>query len=447
MRVVPAGDADSSPVPELPVSADPPATAVSEAAFEHAVKFADQRIKAATQDLQDAWKRVMALGRRAQQNPDGTLDLPRVFDKQLFEYSEIAKLTLAHPVQQSGPQLQQSVAVIQTAAKQLEGAMLTDFPQMSRLAQERLKTLEGMYANCPPGSDACYAPYLARIRDLDRQIEEITYRDCKLTKSTADTQYSQMYKVWKQFSDSLRDSSRDFYAYSQPIIDQVWAPALNDLLQAHRELAVLTLYKGEADGARALAGMAKGIQKLKCVPPAPPATPKSAKDTNLKKQKPDCPLKPPLKLGLVVLDMELGCDKVELSGGEVLRFKFERNFAKKETAYWVGVGASASLPKIDLGGGNGLGDNGNSWSPPGSTIGASVTGEVMIGLHINDAGDVQDIGIQSTVAASGSAAGVSGAIGLTGTASLENGANVDPILAGGASLPNIDLPGGMGWTP
>jgi hypothetical protein len=130
--------------------------------------------------------------------------------------------------------------------------------------------------------------------------------------------------------------------------------------------------------------------------------------------------------------MELGCDHVKLSGGEILRVEVERNFVKKSTAFSLGVGAAASLPGIDLGGGGSLGDNGKSWSPPGTSATANVTAQVMVSVRISDSGVVEDVGLKSTVQASGSVGPLSGAIGVSGTISLENGPNVTPILSGSA---------------
>ena len=67
---------------------------------------------------------------------------------------------------------------------------------------------------------------------------------------------------------------------------------------------------------------------------------------------------------------------------------------------------------------------------------ANITAQVMLTVRVSDLGGVEDVGLKSTVQASGSAGPLKGAIGLSGTAtiSLENGvnANVTPILNGSA---------------
>ena len=450
----PAGDADSSPIPELPVSTDPQVTAASEAAFQHAMGFADQRTQALLQDLQDAQNRILALGRRAQLDPDGTLDLPRVFDKQLFEYQQIVQLTLGQAIKESGQQAQPSISAIEKASNEATGQAETDAPRIAQIQREEAQIRDAEASAClstpGPDVDACMAPYEAKIKAAQAPLDEIAYRECKANKSLMDTDYTQEYKIWKEFSDSLRESTRDLYAYSQPVIDEVWAPALNDYLQAHRELVVLGLYKHDAQGGVVLAGLAKGYRQLTCVPPPPPESPKTTKDPALQKKKSNCPLVPPVRIGLIVVEMEVGCDKVKISGGEILKVQFERNFKKKETAFHVGVGVSANL-QIDLGGGNGLSDlpkeAGQSWSPPGSSAGLNTTADVMVGFRLNDAGALQDIDLESTVALSGSAGVAKGTAGFTGTISLENGADIGGILSGSVALPPISLPGGLSLTP
>ena len=181
-----------------------------------------------------------------------------------------------------------------------------------------------------------------------------------------------------------------------------------------------------------VAGLAKGINDLKCVEPQPPGAPKTIKDPTLTKKEPDCPLNPPLKVSFVVGKMELGCESVKISGGEILQVEVERKFGKS-TAYSVGLGVSASTPGISLGGGGDLGDNGKSWTPPGSTASASVGAQLSVTVRVNDSGAVEDVFVKSTVQASGSAGPLSGAIGITGTISLEDGAaSVTPILKGSA---------------
>ena len=92
---------------------------------------------------------------------------------------------------------------------------------------------------------------------------------CKLNKQVLETEYAQYFKLWKQLSDTYRAATRDFYAYSQPIIDQIWVPALNQYVQSDRELSVLTLYTTDALYANSLAEMARVIKDVYKRQPTP----------------------------------------------------------------------------------------------------------------------------------------------------------------------------------
>ncbi len=458
----PDKDPDSGPVPELPVSETPSVTAASEEAFEHALQFTNEHVPAAYEKAREAFGRLMAIERRRRENPDGTIDLPRLFDKQVFMFGEIVELTVAQTVKLSAEQWQGAAKVIEPTMEQAAGqagiAAEKSLKQMDEVlkAQERsLACVEGCPGKCGskssclgPCVEACGQQLRKEIDPLERELNERAYLACKQAKSATELLYAQQYKVWKQFSDSLRVSARDLYAFSDPYFEQIWVPALHDLMEAQRELVVLSLYQQAAGQGSSLANLGKSLRDMKCVEPPPPAPPKTAKDPDLKKSKADCPLNPPLKLGAGALSFSLGCDKFSISGGEVLRFKFERNFVKKESAAHIGVGASVGAG-IDLGSGKGLGESKNGWTPPGMSAGASITAEIMIGIRASDAGGLQDVSLTSTVAASGNSGIAKGAVGVTGSVSLENGANLTPIMDYGRGAGKIDIPGlpGGSWTP
>jgi len=393
--------------------------------------YTNSEMQAAMKRVQDAQARVLAIGRRAQIDPDGTIDLPRVFDKQLFEYRQIAMLTIGASQSGLNQTMQQAIGVIEPTNQQTMKQILADQPnyvavsnQLRDEEEDALKKLrEALSGEAVAPDDKPSVP------TIPQGTAEKEYKDCKLVKGMLETDYAQHFKIWKQFSDTARASSRDLYAYSQPIIDQIWVPSLNELVQANRELAVLALYKEDANYATALAGIARGFNDLKCVEPQPPPPPKTIKDPTLTRKKPDCPLNPPLIVNLVAVKMVLGCDVVKISGGEILQVEVEHNFGTKTTAFSAGVGVSASVPSISFGG-DSLGDNGKSWTPPSGTPTAEAGAQLMATVRLTESGAVDGLSFKSSVQASGSVGSLSGAIGMTGTVSLENGANVTPTLNG-----------------
>ena len=408
----PSGSEDSSPLPDLGATTDPQETLGNIPAFQQAMTYSDREIQAATARVLDAGNRVMAIIRHSQIDPDGTINLPRVFDKQLFEYGQIVKLTIGanYGLDET---VQGAIGVMQPAAKEAADQVVAETPHFMELLKEQEAARDA-------GNDA-------RVAELQYEMDKITFRWCKLNKNTLEIDYAQHFDIYKKSSDFYRASSRDLYADSQPIIDQIWVPSLNEWVQAGRELAVLIPYTTSAHYANSLAEIARGINNLKCIEPQPPKPPKTIKNPTLTKKEPDCPLNPPIRLGFGAFKMELGCDHVKISGGELLRVEVERNFVRKDTAFWVGVGASASASTYNIGGGN-LGDNGQGWTPPSSPVNFDITAQILVGMRVNDAGAVVDGGIKSTVSATGNVGPLSGALGVTGSVTLENGPDITPTL-------------------
>ena len=265
-----------------------------------------------------------------------------------------------------------------------------------------------------------------------------------------DLEYSQGYKVWKKWSDSLRGATRDFYVSTDPVLDEVWLPVLNDYLNAFREMAALSQYRMLAGYGESLAGLAKSYHDLECVPPKPPEPPQDAKDPKLKNKGPDCPLNPPIKIGLLVIKIELGCDKVKLEGGEVLKFKIERDMVKGQTRVWVGAGVDIAKISIDVGNG-GLGGTpdadkpgkySGSWTPPVTSTGFGLTGEGGFYITVGDDGSIPDVGMTSKASASANVGGASVNASVSSGMGLEGGPTFDASVtgsAGNASIPGLSI--------
>jgi hypothetical protein len=429
----PADNPDTGPIPELPVDADPEATAASEPAFQHAVTVANQRAPAATQRLQQAMSRVQSVSRNASVDANGEVTFPRVFDKQLFILREMNALVMAPVVGAEKSLLPQATNAMQSATQSLNNPDVQrllelgkERDQANKRQQECVKPHVDKNGVPPTKEDAdyvlnvCDAQYFAELKRIGDEEEQINFRQCKLQKSALDVIYSQNYKLWKAYSDSLRVAARDYYAFSQPVIDEIWDPDLNEVMQASREVQVVTLYQPAAQGALTLAGTARSFRELKCVAPPPPQPPKTARDPELTDKPSKCPLDPPLKLG----PFEFGCHSLKIEGGEGLKIKFEHDFAKKETALWVGAGldleAAASLKNFSE-----LKGAGETWAPPSPGI----HGEVGMGVRFTDAGAVQDVNITSSASIEIGPASASISSGV----SLENGPNF--AARAGASSP------------
>ena len=181
-----SGGFDSSPLPELPVYETPEMTEGAEASLHQQSEFADKRVQELVNKLNSLHSRLLDLSRRAQIDPEGAIDFPRVFDKQIFEFGEIARGTFAPAVKSAAPQLEQMGKVISSTGEQTLGQASVDMQKTLELQQKQLDLMNQDLACIQSGADddkVCKPRYQPQIDALDRQMQEIAYRVCKLNRS------------------------------------------------------------------------------------------------------------------------------------------------------------------------------------------------------------------------------------------------------------------------
>jgi Flp pilus assembly protein TadD len=413
----PAPSDEPEIIPDLPLQPDAERNLGEIDALKRVSDWAAQRGNELQQRFVDAMGRVAALNRRAKQDGDA-IDLPIVFDRELFEFQQTMDLTFAARFRNVEPTVKNITQVMNTNTQVTAAIVGPEINHFTDLQQQLIVILQE-YAAC--GDDICEAQVQKRIDAKNVEIKEVEYQMCMHSKQAIDVSYVQDYKLWKTSWDDFRPAAADLYAFTDPILQRVWVPSLNELLQTERELAVVGMYRPLSAEAAALAANAKAYKDLDCVPPPPPSSAETADTPNLPKKKPpDCPFDPPKGMGLGVLSMTLGCDDVSISGGEVLRFKVEHNFKTLETTMWAGAGASVGAEADFLG----------PMSPK-----AEVTAEAGVGIKIGQGGAVTDVFVSSQLSAGASFAGHSLDLSVSGTAGLESG----PTLT-------AELPGGLGGT-
>lgn len=385
-------------IPPIPVDPNMAKTAASQAALEQQAQAVDSQLQGVVSRLLDSSQRIVALGQRAAQQPGAALELNRTFEKQMFMFRETVQMTFADRLRPVVPAIQKMGAVVTSEAERTAPQMQSDLQRVLELQQQLIKCIEAHDEICA-----------AKVK---RQMEEVSYRMCNRTKQLLDTIYAQNYKVWKQHADLLRTATHDLYAFTQPVIDQVYAPALNEYMQAYREGLVLTQLQATTHASASLADMARKYRELECVPPEPLPEPSDAPDPRLPKKKPEpCPLGDGISLKIMVVSMELNCEKVKIEAGEGLLVGYERNFVKKETKLFVGAGVKADT---------GLGDTKGGLKSPGFSA------SLKAGVEITIAGDrVEDVAIKGDVSA-----GVSAGAGVTGKAGFRLGLQDGPSLTG-----------------
>ena len=370
------------------------------------------------QRYSDTLTRVAAINRRAKLDGDA-IDLPRVFDRELFEFRQAIDLTFAARFRNIAPTIQEIGKVMDTNARVTVAIVGPDLQHNIDQNQQYMELIKDLTA-CGD-NETCQARVQKQIDAKRAEMDDTLYRICMHTKQSADVIYAQSYKHWKTTWDEFRPAAADLYAFTDPILDRVWVPSLNEMLQLQRQLTVMTHYTALSGEAAALAAMSEGYRDMKCVPPSPPPTADSDDTPNLpQKQPPDCPFSKPASFGFGAVSVKLGCDDVTISGGEGFRFKASRNFKTHETTLWGGVGASAEA-KVDF-----LGP----MSPK-----AEATAQAGMGVKFSGDGSVSDVFVTSEFTAGVGMGGKSADISVSGEAALE----------GGASL-SAELPGGIGGT-
>jgi len=414
----PAPANESELIPDLPLQPDAERNLGEIDALKRVSDWAEQHGNELQQRFADAMGRVAALNRRAKLDGDA-IDLPIVFDRELFEFQQAMDLTFAARFRNVEPTVKSITQVMNTNG-QVTAAIVG--PEMNHFIdlQQQLVALMQQQMACGD-NDICKAQVQKQIDAKNAEMKDAEYQICIHSKQSIDVDYVQSYKYWKTSWDDFRPAAADLYAFTDPILQRVWVPSLNELLQTERESAVMSMYRPLSAAAAGLAANAKAYQDLDCVPPPPPSSAETANTPNLPQNKPpQCPLDPPRHIGCGLLSMTLGCDNVSISGGEVLRFKVERNFKTHETTLWAGAGASAGAEADFLG----------PMSPK-----AEITAEAGVGVKIGQGGAVTDVFVSSQLSAGASFAGHSLDLSVSGTAGLESG----PTLT-------AELPGGLGGT-
>ena len=270
------------------------------------------------------------------------------------------------------------------AAGKASDLIMKDVPRVTQLGERhnrlQIRLLELMDQEIACGdNDACVAEVTKRMVPVKAEMSEVEYEICLLQKGELDINYTGLHKLYKGVSDAFKEAAYDFYAFTNPVLEKVYAPSLNELMNVYRELVILTHLENVAGMGMELPGIAQHYNELKCVEPQPPDATSEIKDPEIpKKEKGPCPLgEKGIGAGFGALSFELSCDHVKLSGGEGLLWSVSRDFNKHETTFWGGVGVQG-----EYGHGN-----------------ISVEASVGVGVTIGQGDAVKDVAITSSVKA------------------------------------------------
>jgi tetratricopeptide (TPR) repeat protein len=416
------GEVGEMEIPELPVTEEKGKMAQAGPTLTDYSNRLSSRMKNLISEYQSLLRTVIQQAERAKQNPEGSIVFSRDFSKEIFMLHDISELLWGKNSNWAN-KLDEATKLYQKISTDAE----KDLPEVSRIGERVMQLLQEqtryteLYMEelkACGGNDGCQkraeAKFEAALAPIKAEMQELDFRSCKIQKAQLDMMFANKYKAWKMLSDELKTTARDYYAFTNPILEKIYSPSFNELQNIYRELTILTWQENIAKMAQGMPEEAEQYSALKCVEPEPPMPPKAAEDPTLpKKDKAPCPLgENGISKGIGALSFELSCDHFKLSGGEGLLWSVKRDFNKHETTVWGGVGV-----KGDYGKGN-------------VAVEATVGVELTVGQ--NDV--LKDAALTSSVKA-----GLGGLVEgeISGRLSVEGGPSLD--ATGGFTAP--ELPG------
>lgn len=371
-------------LPDIQVSGPPEGMMQMREPLEQLMAGLDGRIARLTEELLSISSTVSAQQTRAASNPGGSLVFSRDYANELRMLNDVTELLF-------GPNSNFGMAVtagINDCDKTMEsvednlGTINQDMEKHLRLTDEKNRILEesirkleacGTNESCAKKVEA---EAKAAIDPIDAELEQLNYRICKNTKRGTDMTIGCQSRYFTRANEAFRQAVYDYYAFTDPILERIYSPSYNEMLNLQREIRVLSHQKALAGAALSIAATSEGYKSMVCVEPQPERPPKEVKEPELpkKKEKP-CPLGDGIKGGFGGFSAELTCDHVTISGGKGLLGSVTRDFNAHQTKVWVGAGVKAEYA------------NGN------------VVGEATIGAEfvVGENNTIQDIAFTSSV--------------------------------------------------
>lgn len=403
------GNSEGVKVPDLPVYEDIGRMAGQEQPIKRYLSGLDARKRQLTSDLLSVSERIRKQQLRASKDPDNAMVFSRDFSKEIMLFTDITELLFGEN-SNYGQALNQGAKILENNSNLLEQHMptITQLMEQSLRLQEELTALLKKLEACGD-NEYCQKKIGAEIRQVQYQLDQVMFRICKEEKRDLESSFSAGCKNYTLVSNALKEAIPDYYAFTNPIIERMYAPSLNEYYNLYREMMTVIHLEIATGFASGLPGYADQLNQMICVEPEPPEPPGEAPDPELpSKKKKDCPLgEDGIGGGIGPLSFELSCDHVKLSGGEGLLWSVKRDFNKHETTIWGGVGVK--------------GEYGNGNLTAEATMGVEVT--------IGQGDAVKDVAFTSSVKAGvgGLAEGeINGRFALEGGPSVDASANFTP---------------------
>lgn len=419
---LPPGD-KSSPegikLPDLQVPQQPEGMMNMKAPIEEFMVGLDGRIGQLTNELLTVSATVRAQQKRAASNPGGSIVFTRDYANEIMMYEDVTEL-LFGPDSNFGAAIKAGSNDCARTMESVEdniGTIIQDQEKSNRLMDEinrqneiYLKKMESCGDN-EPCFKKVQAEAKAAIEPLEKELEQVNFRLCRNSKRNLDMTISCGAKYYTKANNAFKPAVYDYYSFTDPILERIYSPSFNEMLNLQREIRVLSYQKSLTGMALGIADMADGYRSVTCIEPQAEETPQEIEDPELpeKKEEP-CPLGDGIRGGFGSFTAELTCDHVTISGGEGLLGSVTRDFNTHQTKLWIGAGA-----KVEYGNGNLTGE-------------ASVGVEVVIGNNST----IDDIALTSSVK---TGLGGLAEAEVSGRISLEGGPEINATA--GLTMPEI----------
>ena len=325
---------------ELPVAESPAALTEQAPALRNHVEGLDRKMTQLMNEYNSVLKVVIEQQTKAKRDPDNAVVFNRDFSKEMMMIEDITLLLFGES-SNYGRAVDNGTKLLSQAG----GTMEKDMPLIQQMGEKFLKLQEKLNALMEEavacgGNEACLEQVEKRMTPVRTEMEDLGFRMCKLQKQHMDILLAGKYKYYSMTRDALKEAARDYYAFTDPLIEKIYAPSFNELQNLHRELLVLSHEIPLARFALSMAEEADGYNDLDCVPPEPPESEKPVEEGESPKKKPGkCPLGDGIGGGIGPLSFELTCTYVKLSGGEGILWSVSRDFTRRETKIWGGIGA------------------------------------------------------------------------------------------------------------
>ena len=346
------GSTEGLELPELPVYETPEKMMPQREILENYLTGLQSRSSTLSNRLHTVADLIRNQQARAMEDPGNSLVYRCDFNAEMMHFEDIT-LLLFGETSNFGKAKQEGHRLQAEAFGKVAADIMPEMPELveklNRLNYNRFLPLEEEYGKCGD-NELCKAEVQKKIDAVKFEMDQVVFRMCKLSKQQMDMQIPAYGKSNTMTAQTLKEAARDYYAFTDPVLERIYAPALNEFYNLYRETIIFNEYQLLTRNLIAMSEISRQYMELKCVEPELPALadPEITDHIPEKKNKP-CPLgEKGIGLGVGALSFELGCTHVKISGGEGFLFSVKRDFAKHETTLWAGVGAKSSAGVVSV---------------------------------------------------------------------------------------------------